>query len=85
MIRALIAGVNQRVLAIQSLHAGLPLLQVGQVGIVLPKLRTGRAHIGLKLAGITVMQVTHRRGQHDDIAWRLRVSQDQLAHDGPVG
>ena len=46
------------------------------------EVRARGAYVGLELAGVNAMQVAHGGGQHDDVAGRLAVAQNQLPHRG---
>jgi hypothetical protein len=78
--RLLIAAVDERVVAVEHLHVGVIFQKRRQVRVVVPEVRAGRADVGQELAGVAAMQVTHRGGQHHDVARRLEVLEDELSH-----
>lgn len=80
----LVTPVNQWILALDRFHAGLARPERGEIGIILPELRTGRVYIGEELAGITQVQVADRRCEHYDVTRRLILAKNQLPHNGEL-
>ncbi len=78
--RLLVAAMDEGVVAVEHLHVGVVFRERRQVRIVVPEIRAGRADIGQELAGVAPMQVPHGGGQHHDVAGRLKVPEDELAH-----
>jgi hypothetical protein len=70
--------VDEGIVTVDDLDAGLPFLEGRQVGIVQPELGARRAHVGLEAARITKVQVPDGRRQHQDVARGLEIAQDQL-------
>lgn len=76
----LVTAVDQRVLAVDRLHAGVAHTERGEVGVVLPKMRARGPDVGEELPGIAEVQVADSSRQHDNVARRLEIAEDQLAH-----
>ena len=76
MIRRLVASVDQRTLAINQLDTGIFFVQVSQIGILLPQIGAGRPHVRQESTGITPVQVSHGRGQHDNVARGVEAPQN---------
>ena len=53
VVRPLVALVNQRVVDVEAFDAGLPLVERGEVRVVLPQRRGGGADVGLEFPGGT--------------------------------
>ena len=82
MVRALIALMNQRIVQIQELDAGLPFAQFCDVGVVEPERIGRRADVGFELTGASSVQVAHGGGHYDDIARTLMISENKTSdHD----
>ena len=76
----LVAAVNKGIVAVHHLHFRVVLQERCQVRIVKPEFGAGRPNIGEELAWVAAMQIAHRGSEHHDIAGRLEVSKNQLAH-----
>lgn len=68
MKRRLVALVDGRELALDDLNIRAILPEWGQVGVVFPDCRKGRADIGDKLFGMAEVQVTYDRCQENNIS-----------------
>lgn len=80
VIRALVAAVNQRILALNQLDIRSTLLQGSKMGVVLPEMRTRSANVSNELVGVAAMQITDRSSEHHDVTGRQPVLENQLFH-----
>lgn len=80
MVRALIAVMDKRILALDDFHVGRLLIQRRDVWIVLPQAGTGRTHVCQKLAGAALVQIPHRSREHHNVPGGLEIAEDELAH-----
>ena len=69
----------------QRLDAGLSHLQGCEMGIILSEFRTGSADIGQKLIGMAAVQIPNGRREHQNVAGRLVVGEDELSHRQSTG
>lgn len=74
-----IAFVDERILAIDDFDAALAFAEGGEVGVVLPEVRTGGPDVGEEGPRVGAMKVPHRRREHDDVPRRPVVAQDEAA------
>lgn len=81
MKRALIALMDQGILALDQFTLGFLCIQLGDKGVVFPKLPAGRLHVRHELPGIRAMQIPYGGREHHDVTGGLGVLEDQLAHD----
>jgi hypothetical protein len=72
VIGAAVAFMNQRIVHIDRLDTGRSFLQASDVVIVFPDCVSRSTDIGLKLAGISEMQVSESCGQHDHVSGALK-------------
>src|SRR5687768_1542726 len=82
VVRRFVAAVDERIMTIDLFNAAIHFAQRRQMWIVLPEFRTGTANIREETPRMATVQITHSRGQHDKIAWRQKVPEDQLALHG---
>lgn len=80
MKRALVAVMNQRVVALDGFDIGSLLGQFGDVRIVLPQLTGGCADISQKPAGMTFVKFPHRSSQHHDVTGGQIIAKNHLSH-----
>jgi hypothetical protein len=59
-----VALVNKRVMHIDALDAGIAVIQRREIRVILPERRRASADIGLKLAGMGRVQVSHGGREH---------------------
>lgn len=76
-----VALVNQRVVAVDDFDVRIRFVERCQIRIVQPERRAGCAHVDLELPGMRPVEITYRGGQHHNVARRLEIPQDQLAHE----
>ena len=72
--------IDQRVMALQHLNFRISIVQLRNVRIVQPQVRTRRPHIGEETPRITAVQIPHRRGEHDNVSGGKPVFKDEFAH-----
>src|SRR5262245_24094595 len=80
MHRPLIRLMNERVITFNQPDVAMLFLQWRQVGIVFPQGGTRCSDVGEKSVWIARVQIAHRRGQHHNIAGRLKIGEDDLLH-----
>jgi hypothetical protein len=80
MPRLLIAAVDQGIVAVDDGDVRVVLVERRQIRVEVPEVGAGRAHIGLELPRVTLVQVPDGRRQHHDVARRLEIPKNQLAH-----
>src|ERR1043166_1177869 len=68
VIRSLVASVDQWVMTIDLLDAAVCFAQRREMRIVLPKFRTGTAHVGHEFPRMAAVQVAHRCCEHHEVA-----------------
>lgn len=78
----LVRSVDERVLAVDHPDAAFVFTDRRDVRIVLEKLLAGSPDVSHKPPGVTTMQIAHRRGEHQKIPRRLKISQNQLLRTG---
>jgi hypothetical protein len=69
----------QRIVAVEDLNLGIVLLKRREVGIVEPEIGTRSPNVGDELTRMTAMEVADGGRQHDDVAGRLEVPEDELS------
>jgi hypothetical protein len=79
MIRALVALMNEWIMALEAFHVAIVLRQEREVGIVQPQIRAVRAHVRDELPWTATVQIAHRRREHDDVTWAEPIGQKELA------
>ena len=80
MVRRLIALVDQGIFAVDHGDFGVVVIERRDIRIVLPQMIAGRAHVGQEAAGVTFVQVPHGGREHDDIAGRQEVFEQEFLH-----
>ena len=71
MPRAAVAPMDQRIAALDHFYLCLIISQLCEVGAVLPQMRARRPYIGDELAGMVLVQIPHRRSEHQHITGGL--------------
>ena len=74
VIGRLVAAIDQRIFTIDDLDLRIILLEQGQVRIMIPQFRARSSDVRDELARITLVQVSHRSGEHHDVARRKMIS-----------
>jgi hypothetical protein len=76
-----VALVNEWIVALDHFDVGVVLIELGDEGIVLPQGWTRRPHIGDELTGVARVQVSNGGREHNDIAGRLVISENEFSQD----
>jgi hypothetical protein len=66
-------------MAIHDFGIGVIITNRRDVRIERPQVGKRRTHVRQKLAGVRSVKISHRRGEHHDVAGRLKVTKDQFA------
>ena len=82
VIRALVAVVDERILALDDFHIRRVLIQGCEVRIVFPQAGARGAHVREELAGTAGVQIPHRRREHHEVARRLGVAEEEFSFHG---
>ena len=80
----LVRPVDQRQLTVDDLDLGIVLIEMTQVGIVVPNLATRHPHVGEEGARITAVQIAHRCGELHRVSQRKPSPENQLPHLSPM-
>src|SRR6185503_2456139 len=80
MRRRAVGLVNQRIMTIDRAHVAVVVAQPRDVRIVRPQIRARCSYIRAKAVRMTLVQIADHGGQHQDIAGRLGIFEDQLLH-----
>ena len=80
MIRALVAVMNERILALDRFHVRRVLRERREMRIVLPQAGARRAHVREEALRTSRVQIPHRRREHHEVARGLGVAEDEFLH-----
>jgi hypothetical protein len=72
--------IDQRIMALHHLNPRVSIIQLRDVRIVQPQIRTRCPHIREETPGVTTVQIPHRRGEHDNVSGGKPVFEDEFAH-----
>ena len=77
-----VTAIDERIMTVDLLYASVRFTERSEMRVVLPKFRAGGADVREKSSRMTAMQIAHGGRQHNEIAWRQKIPEDQLAFHG---
>lgn len=77
---ALVGLVDQRIMAHHRFDFRIIGIKRCQKWIILPQLRRACPNVGQKFSTVTLVKIAYGSRQHDDVAGRLEVGEDQFSH-----